>query len=227
MPYLVSQVEVTRSAIIGLFEPLAELGEAQVPDLQAARHLLECLHQHTRLPSTNAPHYEECMQDHSFSFEVDATPQEIWTLFWGHRQRVVQHGDVRIEYLHWGDQVGEGRIRHCQFRVPRYLLSGGIGRSWEWLTEVKPHESWRYDAIGKPLWSRATGWTRLEDLGHGRTRVHFRETYEAFNPLLRVLFERRVHHFISRDNDRIMQAAIEKGVGMMRARRGLASGSPE
>jgi hypothetical protein len=159
------------------------------------------------------------MQDHSYSFEVDATQREIWALFWGQRTRVVQHGAVRIEYLHWGNETGEGRIRHCHFPVPRYLLSGGIGRSWEWLTEVKPYESWRYDAIGKPLWSRATGWIRLESLGDGRTRVHFRETYEAFNPIMRGLLERRVHRFISKDNDRIMQSAIENGVRAMRAAR--------
>jgi polyketide cyclase/dehydrase/lipid transport protein len=159
------------------------------------------------------------MQDHSYAFEVDATPQEIWALFWGHRNRVVVHGDVRIEYLHWGDDVGNGRVRHCHFRVPRWLLSGGVGRSWEWLTEVKPCESWRYDAIGKPLWSKATGWTRLEDLGAGRTRVHFRETYEAFNPVMRAVLERTVHRFISKDNDRFMKSAIEKGVQAMRARR--------
>ena len=46
------------------------------------------------------------MQDHSFSFEVGATPREIWTLFWGRHNRVVEHGDVRIEYLHWGDETG-------------------------------------------------------------------------------------------------------------------------
>ena len=86
-------------------------------------------------------------------------------------------------------------------------------------------ESWRYDAVGKPLYSRATGWTRLEDLGGGRTRVHFRETYEAFNPILRVLLEKRVHAFISRDNDRIMKAAIEAGVAHARkaAARGTAT----
>ena len=72
-----------------------------------------------------------------------ATPKELWTIFWQRRTRVVEHGDVRIEYLHWGDDTGEGRIRHCRFRVPRYLLSGGVGYSWEWLTEVKPDESWR------------------------------------------------------------------------------------
>jgi hypothetical protein len=164
------------------------------------------------------------MQEHSFSFEVEGTPQEVWALFWGRRQRVIEHGDVRIEYLHWGDETGEGRIRHCEFRVPRYLLSNGVGRSWEWLTEVKPYESWRYDAIGKPLWSRATGRTRLEDLGDGRTRVHFRETYEAFNPLLRALLERRVHRFISRDNDRVMREAITSGLRRLRAARSSAPG---
>ena len=119
------------------------------------------------------------MQDHRYSFEVDATPQELWELFWGSRQRVREHGPVRIEILHFGDATGEGLIRHCHFPVPRYLLSGGRAKSWEWVTEVKPHESWRYDAIGKPLWSCATGWTRFEDLGDGRTRVHFRETYHV------------------------------------------------
>ncbi|MEW6270374.1 MAG: polyketide cyclase / dehydrase and lipid transport family protein [Thermodesulfobacteriota bacterium] len=161
------------------------------------------------------------MQEHSFSFEVDGTPQEVWALVWGRRQRVIEHGDVRIEYLHWGDENGEGRIRHCEFRVPRYLLSRGVGRSWEWLTEVKPYESWRYDAIGKPLWSHATGHTRLEDLGDGRTRIHFRETYEAFNPLLGALLERRVHRFISRDNDRVMKEAINGGLKRLRALRSV------
>ena len=107
-------------------------------------------------------------------------------------------------------------IRHCRFRVPRNLLSGGVAYSWEWLTQVKPGESWRYDAVGKPLWSRASGWTRIEDLGGGRSRVHFRETYEVFNPIMRFFLEARVHRFISRDNDRIIQAAIQRGVATLR-----------
>jgi hypothetical protein len=157
------------------------------------------------------------MQDHRYSFEVKATPEELWRLFWGRRDRVREHGDVRIEILHFGDQTGEGLIRHCHFRVPRYLLSGGKAKSWEWLTEVKPFESWRYDAIGKPLWSTATGWTRFEDLGGGRSRVHFRETYHVFNPILRFLLEKRVHRFISKDNDKVIQASIERGIEMLRA----------
>lgn len=156
------------------------------------------------------------MQDHRYSFVVEATPAEVWRVFWGRRPRVSEHGAVRIEILHRGDANGDGLIRHCQFPVPRYLLSGGRAHSWEWLTEVKPCESWRYDAVGKPLWSRASGWTRLEDLGDGRTRLHFRETYHVFNPLLRWLLEARVHRFISKDNDRLMQAAVERGVEALR-----------
>jgi len=94
--------------------------------------------------------------------------------------------------------------------------------SWEWLTEVKPGESWRYDAVGKPLWSEATGWTRLEDLGNGRTRIHFRETYHAFNPVLRRLFEARVHRAISKGNDVTIASAIENGIRAMRARKASA-----
>ena len=41
---------------------------------------------------------------------------------------------------------------------------------------------------GGALGSRL-GFRGVEDLGGGRTRVHFRETYEAFNPILRVLLE--------------------------------------
>ncbi len=126
---------------------------------------------------------------------------------------------TRIEILHPGDAVGEGLVRHCTFPVPRILGSGGVGQSWEWLTQVKPYESWRYDAVGKPLWSRAEGATRLEDLGGGRTRVHFTERYECFNPWMRRLgLERWVHDRISRDNDSIL-AALESGLRWHRKRR--------
>jgi hypothetical protein len=59
----------------------------------------------------------------------------------------------------------------------------------------------------------------MTDLGDGRTRVDFVETYHAFNPVLRVLLEGYVHRFISRDNDRVMRDAIEQGVAHGRARR--------
>ncbi len=156
---------------------------------------------------------------HSYSVVVDGPPKDVWQLFWYRGERP-EHDGVRIEILHPGDEIGEGLIRHCTFKVPRYLLSGGVGHSWEWLTQVKPFESWRYDAIGKPLWSRAEGWTRLEDLTGNRTRIHFTETYHAFNPVMRVLLERRVHRFISAGNDRLITNSVNSGLRKMRKVRG-------
>jgi len=162
------------------------------------------------------------VQEHQYFVDIDATPDELWALFWFRAPRS-QSGDVTIEILHPGDAVGEGLVRHCTFRVPRYLLSGGKGQSWEWLTEVKPKESWKYNAIGRPLWSTAEGHTRLEDLGEGKTRVHFSETYLAFNPIMRALFEKRVHRFISKDNDQLIKDSLAKGVHHLRAARAKAT----
>jgi hypothetical protein len=164
------------------------------------------------------------MQRHEFSVELDAPREEVWEVFWYRAPDRPQPKDVRtrIEILHPGDEAGNGLVRHCSFPVPKWLLSRGVGQSWEWLTEVRPHESWRYDAVGKPLWSRATGWTRLTDLGDGRTRVTFVEEYEAFNPVMRVLLERAVHQRLSKDNDTIL-AALEGGLRWHRKRRARES----
>jgi hypothetical protein len=156
------------------------------------------------------------VQEHRYHVDIAATPDELWALFWFRAPRS-QSGDVTIEILHPGDATGEGLVRHCTFPVPRYLLSGGKGQSWEWLTEVKQKVSWKYNAIGRPLWSKAEGRTRLEDLGDGTTRVHFSETYLAFNPIMRALFEKRVHRFISKDNDRLIKDSLTKGVRHLRA----------
>ncbi|HEY2215137.1 MAG TPA: SRPBCC family protein [Acidimicrobiales bacterium] len=158
------------------------------------------------------------MQEHHYHVDIEATPEELWKLFWFRAPRS-ESGDVTIEILHPGDDIGNGLVRHCTFRVPRYLLSGGQGQSWEWLTEVTPTESWKYNAVGRPLWSQAEGRTRLEDLGNGQTRVHFSETYHAFNPIMRVLFEKRVHKFISKDNDTLIKSSLTNGVTMLRAAR--------
>ena len=156
------------------------------------------------------------MQKHYFSFEVDATQQEVWQVFHGPKPTVIEHGEVRIQILHPGADGGDGLVRHCEFRVPRYLLSGGRAKSWEWLTDFNPPKSWRYDAVGKPLWSTATGVTELEDLGDGRTRIHFTETYHVFNPIMRRILERRVHAFISDGNDRLMKAGLVAGLKALR-----------
>jgi hypothetical protein len=166
------------------------------------------------------------MQEHRYHVDIDATVDELWQLFWA-RIPHTETGDVSIDILYPGNEVGEGLIRHCWFRVPRYLLTGGKGQSWEWLTEVKAKESWRYDAVGRPLLSEAVGHTRLEDLGEGRTRVHFSETYHVFNPLLRALLEKRVHAFISKDNDRLIKQSLETGVKYLRAAKAKAAAKGE
>ena len=165
------------------------------------------------------------MREHTYSFEVDGTPEEVWRALHPPARplppgehRVIEHGDVRIEILTEGDENGQGLVRTCTFPVPKYLLSGGVGRSWECVTEVRPNEFSRYEAVGKPLWSKASGWHRMEDLGNGRTRVEFGESYHAFNPVMRLLLEKHVHRFISKDNDRLVQSAVEQGIARLRAR---------
>ena len=158
------------------------------------------------------------MQDHRFDFGVDGTPEEVWDVYWRGMRAGVTTDAVTITILHQGDEAGNGLVRHCLFPVPKYLLSRGRAQSWEWITESERPISWRYDAIGKPLWSKASGWTRFEDLGDGRTRVHFRETYAAFNPVMRALLERRVHDFISKDNDTLIEAALNRSLKRSRER---------
>ena len=199
-------------------------------DLSMERMLWAC-----RSIEANAQFSQMCrsvkaVQRHEYSIVVSAPPEEVWEVFWYRAPdrpqppppRPGEKVQTRIDILHPGDEIGEGLVRHCTFPVPKWLFSGGVGKSWEWLTQVKPYESWVYDAIGKPLWSRAHGETRLEDLGDGRTRLYFSETYEAFNPIMAKLFERRVHRTISRDNDAIL-AAIEGGIRWHRRRRERAA----
>ncbi len=160
------------------------------------------------------------MQDHRFDFVVDGTPDEVWDALWKYTRMDIKTETVAIEIFHPGDEKGNGLVRHCSFPVPKYLLSGGRAQSWEWITEADPPVSWRYDAIGKPLWSKASGWTRLEDVGGGRTRVFFRETYHVFNPVLRSLLERRVHHFISKGNDKLIEASLVRTLRKLHDRKG-------
>jgi hypothetical protein len=159
------------------------------------------------------------MQDHRFEFVVDGTPEEVWDIMASQARTDIDRGSVQIEILHQGDADGNGLVRHCYFPVPKYLLSRGVAESWEWITEAKRPISWRYDAVSKPLWSKSTGWTRLEDEGGGRTRVSFRETYEANNPLCRLLLEKPVHTFLSKDNDRLIESALVRALAEARAGR--------
>jgi hypothetical protein len=160
------------------------------------------------------------VQDHRFDFIVTGTPDEVWDVYWRGMRAGVDTERYKIEILHQGDEEGNGLVRHCHFPVPRYLLSKGTAQSWEWITESTRPVSWRYDAIGKPLWSQASGWTRLEDLGGGTTRVYFRETYEVFNPMVRSLLEKRVHDFISKGNDKLIEASLARSLKKLHQRNG-------
>src|SRR5437762_6552043 len=94
------------------------------------------------------------MQRHEFSIELDAPAEEVWEVFWYRAPDRPQPKDVRtrIEILHPGDEIGNGLVRHCYFPVPKLLLSGGVGQSWEWLTEVKPRLEEHTSELQSPMY---------------------------------------------------------------------------
>ena len=148
------------------------------------------------------------MQRHESRYAVAAPREKVWGFLHpppqpqvpGQRRRIDYPGG-NIEIIQEGDETGEGLVRTCVFQVPTWLLTKGEARSWEVVSETRMHEYARYEAIGKPLWSRAEGWHELSDLTDGRTGLRFVETYHAFNPISRLLLEKRVHRFISHHNE--------------------------
>jgi hypothetical protein len=146
------------------------------------------------------------MQNYTVRFHIDAPPSRVWRVMHppvppnSPRPRVLKWPTGSMEILNEGDEAGEGLVRTCVFAVPKYLLSGGKGRSWETVTEAKINKISRYVAVGKPLWSRAEGYHELDEQPDGTTVLTFHETYHAYNPVLRFLLERPVHAAISRDN---------------------------
>lgn len=146
------------------------------------------------------------MHSYTATFAVDAPVRTVWRVLHppvpenAPSPRVITYPAGSIEVLYEGDEAGQGLVRTCVFDVPRYLLSGGKARSWEVVTEARVDEIARYVAISKPLWSRAEGYHRLAKGPGSSTLLTFHETYHAFNPVARVLFERRVHAKISADN---------------------------
>jgi hypothetical protein len=145
------------------------------------------------------------MHSCTMTFSVEAPARKVWRVLHppprGERSpRIISYPAGRIEILNEGDEAGEGLVRTCEFKVPRYLLSGGRARSWETVTEAVLNKHSRYVSISKPLWSRAEGYHELDEQFDGTTLLTFHETYHAYNPVLRALFERRVHAMITRDN---------------------------
>ncbi len=145
------------------------------------------------------------MHTYTVRFHVEAPPSKVWQLLHppappnSPKPRVITWPTGSMEILKEGDEAGEGLVRTCVFAVPKYLLSGGKGRSFETVTEAKINKLSRYVAFGKPLWSRADGYHEFEEQSDGTTVLTFHETYHAFNPVLRFLLERPVHAKISRD----------------------------
>lgn len=155
------------------------------------------------------------MQRHEVTFTVTAPPHRVWRLL--HPKvdpalpvpRTFDHPKGSITILREGNDDGEGLVRTCTFPVPRWLCSGGVAHSWEVVTEARRNEYARYEAVGKPLWSTAEGWHTLEPIDDGAgTRLTFVETYHARNPVMRALFEARVHRFISRDNTHTYETVL-------------------
>ncbi len=156
------------------------------------------------------------MREHRVEFHIGAPRSDVWRLL--HPEpppgapspRMITYAHGSIEILEEGDANGQGLVRSCTFRVPRLLLSGGVGRSFEVVIEARRNEYARYVAVGKPLWSRAEGEQHYADAPEGGTRLTFTERYHAFNPVLRALLEGYVHKRISRDNDGQFAAALRR-----------------
>jgi hypothetical protein len=154
------------------------------------------------------------MHSYTVRFSIEAPPRKVWRVLHppappnGPRPRVIEFPGGRIEILNEGDEAGEGLVRTCVFKVPKYLLSGGKGRSWETVVEAKLNKLSRYVAVGKPLWSRTEGYHELQEQPDGTTVLTFHEAYHTFNPVMRFLLERRVHASISRDNMAIYEYAL-------------------
>lgn len=145
------------------------------------------------------------MQRHECSFVVGAPRHRVWRLL--HPKdadqpvpRTFEHPNGSITIQRNGDGAGEGLVRSCTFPVPRYLLSGGVGRSFEVVVEAREDDYARYIASGTPPWSMAEGWHQLEEIDPQTTRLTFVETFEIRQPILRRLLEARVHRFISGHN---------------------------
>lgn len=167
------------------------------------------------------------MQRFETSFVLEALPAEVWQLWFPARppdlqpgeMQIIERDDVRIEILHPGNEVHDGLVRHCCYPIPKYLLSGGVAQSWELVSDVVPNVSCRYRAITRPPFAFAEGSQSLEDLGNGRTRVHFRESYSISSPVVRRLLERRLHARISRENEAMFHR-LEQGIAQLRSAAG-------
>ena len=154
------------------------------------------------------------MQRYEASYLVAAPGRRVWRLLHPRvpadapSPRVLSYPNGTMEVLTEGDEAGQGLVRVCEFRVPRWLGSGGRARSWEVVVRAEVGVVSHYRGVCKPLWARMEGWHSLTELDDGRTRLSFVELYDVVNPVLRALGAARVHAFISADNDALYRSIL-------------------
>src|SRR5205085_196107 len=69
------------------------------------------------------------LQEHSFSIDVDASPEEVWEVFWYRGNDRPKNKIGTIDILHPGDEVGNGLVHNRLSRDNDTLLAaieGGI-----------------------------------------------------------------------------------------------------
>ena len=124
--------------------------------------------------------------------------------------RTIEHPGGTITILRDGDDAGEGLVRTATFPVPRWLLSGGMARSLEVVTEARRNEYARYEAVGKPLWSQGRGLAHPRADRRRRTAPGSRSSRRT-TPTTRCcgrLFEQRVHRSSRATTRRIYETIL-------------------
>src|ERR1700737_5362685 len=102
------------------------------------------------------------MQSYTVRFHIDAPPRKVWRVLHpkvppnSPRPRVLEWPTGSMEILNEGDEAGEGLVRTCVFPVPKYLLSGGKGRSWGTVPRGRAKKLPGIGGLGRP-WGRRPG----------------------------------------------------------------------
>ena len=128
------------------------------------------------------------MQSYTVRFHVDAPPRKVWRVLHppvppnSPRPRVLKWPTGSMEILNEGDEAGEGLVRTCVFAVPKYLLSGGKGRSWETVTEAKINKLSRYVAVGQAAVVSRGGLSRTRGAARRHHRAHVPRDVSRLQP---------------------------------------------
>lgn len=143
--------------------------------------------------------------EHRYAIDIPHSRGRVWALMndyprWTEYAPMV----LRVEIVHPGDEIGNGRVRRVIYRLPM----GRQGCALELITDVAPGEGYTYTMLSQTPGNDQTGALRLESLAAGETRLHFEERYNLVAWPWR-LFERRIYAFINRKNEESMQSMSE------------------